>query len=97
MGEFGEYHSLHPVPPRPDAIRVKWSPLQPGAHRVWVRVRDHTCECSPLVFERCVAGGLGFVRRYDRSVSPQSVVDSPWVRVRDAVTLWRQIMQGEAR
>ncbi|GGO26135.1 hypothetical protein GCM10010116_52470 [Microbispora rosea subsp. aerata] len=32
-----------------------------------VRVRRHTCDCQPVVYELCQAGGLMFVRRYDRS------------------------------
>jgi hypothetical protein len=30
-------------------------------------------------------------------MSPPVVVESPWVKVRDAETLWQQIMEGEAR
>lgn len=95
MTEFDGLHSMHPVPPRPDAAAIGWSPSRRRASVI--RVRAYTCECSPLVFEQCVAAGLGFVRRYDRSVSPVTVVESPWVRVADAEALWRQIMNGQAR
>ncbi|MBT2232294.1 hypothetical protein [Nonomuraea sp. NEAU-A123] len=86
---------MHPTSPRPDAASVAWSPVQQRTDRV--RVRAHTCECLPLVFEQCRAGGLGFVRRHDRSVSPWIVVDSPWMKVGDAEVLWQRIMRGEAR
>ncbi|TMR94747.1 hypothetical protein [Nonomuraea basaltis] len=95
MAEFGDFHSMHPASPRPDAVPVQWSRSQRRTDRV--RVRAYTCECWLLVFEHCMAAGLGFVRRYDRSVSPPAIVESPWMRVRDAETLWQQIMQGEAR
>jgi hypothetical protein len=95
VAEFGDFHSMHPASPGPNAVPVRWSGSQRRTHRV--RVRAYTCECLPLVFEQCVAAGLGFVRRYDRSVSPPAIVESPWVKVCDAETLWRQIMDGEAR
>ncbi|SDM34961.1 hypothetical protein SAMN05421874_1587 [Nonomuraea maritima] len=44
-----------------------------------------------------MAGGLGFVRRYDRSVWPAVVVESPWAKIRDTEMLWLRIMRGEAR
>ncbi|GAA3257495.1 hypothetical protein GCM10020216_095250 [Nonomuraea helvata] len=95
MTEFDGLHSMHPAPPRPDAAAVRWLPSERRAN--CIRVRAYTCECSPLVFEQCVSAGLGFVRRYDRSVSPVTVVESPWVRVADAEALWRRIMDGQAR
>ncbi len=61
------------------------------------RVRNYTCECLTLVFEDCRAGGQGFIRRYDRSVVPWVIAESPRVRVGEAETLWRQVISGEAR
>ncbi|PZG15577.1 hypothetical protein C1J01_23595 [Nonomuraea aridisoli] len=95
MAAFDDFHGPHPLPPRADAAAVQWSEAQSRVARV--RVRAHTCECLSLLFEQCVAGGLGFVRRYDRSVWPVAVADSPWGRVRDVETLWRRIMLGEVR
>ncbi|MBF8186258.1 hypothetical protein ITP53_10970 [Nonomuraea sp. K274] len=95
MAEFDGYHGMHPASPHADATVVQWATTQRRPDRV--RVRAYTCECLALVFEQCLAGGLGFVRRYDRSVWPVAVVDSPWVKVRDAETLWARIMRGEAR
>ncbi|MFG1711207.1 hypothetical protein ACFLIM_49460 [Nonomuraea sp. M3C6] len=92
---FADYHGTHPASPLPDATEIQWSPVQRRADRI--RVRAHTCECLSLIFEQCTAGGLGFVRRYDRSIWPAGVLDSPWVKVRDAETLWLQILHGEAR
>lgn len=92
---FDDYHGIHPAPPRPNAMAVQWSTGQSRAPRI--RVRAHTCECSSLLFEQCMAGGLGFVRRYDRSVWPAVVVESPWAKIRDTEMLWLRIMRGEAR
>ncbi|GAA3709748.1 hypothetical protein GCM10022224_089080 [Nonomuraea antimicrobica] len=90
-----DFHGTHPAAPRPDAVPVRWTPVQqrPGA----ARVRAYTCECLSLVFEQCMAGGQGFIRRYDRSVLPWGIAESPRVRVVDAIALWRQLMNGEAR
>jgi hypothetical protein len=95
VAAFGEYHGLHPVRPRPDAVLVRWGRSQKRANKV--RVRAHTCACLPVVFEQCVAGGLGFVRRYDRVGSETVVVDSPWVNVPELQLLWQQLLVGEAK
>lgn len=95
MVELYDFHGFHPASPRPDAISVHWSP--PQSRSASVRIRDYTCECLPVVFEQCRAGGLAFVRRHDRSVFPWVIVESPWERVRDTELLWRQLMTGKAR
>lgn len=95
MAEFGECYGVHPVPPRPDAVPVQWGRKQKRAGSV--RVRAYTCDCVPVFFEQCVAGGLGFVRRYDRTGAAVVIADSPWVRVSEAQLLWQRLMTGEAR
>lgn len=95
MARFEDFHGLHASLPRLEATAVQWSPVQKRTDRV--RVRVHTCECQPVLFEQCMAGGLAFVRRHDRSVWPASVVESPWTIAREAEALWLQLMRGEAR
>ncbi|GAA3112874.1 hypothetical protein GCM10020001_034850 [Nonomuraea salmonea] len=94
VAAFGEYHGAHFGPSRADAVPVQWERKRKRASSV--RVRAHTCDCSPVVFEQCVAGGLGFVRRYDRTGPATVVMDSPWVRVSEAQLLWQKLMAGEA-
>ncbi|SEU33147.1 hypothetical protein [Nonomuraea wenchangensis] len=90
-----DFHGTHPVSPRPDAVRVKWIEVQPSLSPA--RVRRYTCECRPLMFEDCRAGGQAFIRRYDRSVVPWAIAESPRVKIREAEILWRQLMAGQAR
>ncbi|MEO3875328.1 hypothetical protein ABGB18_41645 [Nonomuraea sp. B12E4] len=81
--------------PLPDAVLVSWTPVEryPGP----ARVRGYTCECLPVVFENCQAGGQGFIRRHDRTVVPWVVAETPRVKVSEAESLWRRLMNGEAR
>ncbi len=95
MADFGDFHGMHPASPRPDAVPVRWSPVKRRPDRA--RVRGYTCECLSLVFEQCIAGGQGFIRRHDRSVFPWAIAESPRLRVVDAMALWRQLMNGEAK
>lgn len=74
---------------------MRWSPVKRRPDRA--RVRGYTCECLSLVFEQCIAGGQGFIRRHDRSVFPWAIAESPRLRVVDAMALWRQLMNGEAK
>ncbi|SET90433.1 hypothetical protein SAMN05421811_104631 [Nonomuraea wenchangensis] len=76
-------------------MSVRWLPVERRQTRV--RVVAYTCECRSLVFEHCMAGGQSFVRRYDRSAPSPSIMESPRMRVVDAMALWRQLMNGEAR
>ncbi len=74
---------------------VRWLPIERRPDRV--RVVAYTCECRSLVFEHCMAGGQSFIRRYDRSTPSPNIMESPRMRVVDAMALWRQLMNGEAR
>ncbi|WP_052423975.1 hypothetical protein [Nonomuraea candida] len=95
MDDDFDYHGTHPAAPDPDAVPVRWTPVLRHPDRA--RIRDYTCECLPVVFEDCRAGGQGFIRRYDRSVVPWAVADSPRINVSAAETLWRQLIDGKAR
>ncbi|MEU8361112.1 hypothetical protein AB0C27_34360 [Nonomuraea sp. NPDC048882] len=89
------FHSTHPAPPGPDAAPVRWRLVKRRPDPA--RVRGYTCECLSLVFEDCRAGGLGFIRRYDWSVDPCVITESPRVKVGEAETLWRQVISGQVR
>ena len=44
---------------RAAALLVDWSPCWTNSPRI--RVRAHTCGCSPVVYELCVANGLTYL------------------------------------
>lgn len=95
MTDDDDFHSTHPAPPGPDAVQIQWRPVERRPDPV--HVRRCTCECLPLVFEDCRAGGMGFIRRYDRSVEPWVIEESPRVKVGEAETLWCQLINGQVR
>lgn len=95
MSDFDDFHGFHPAPPKPNASLVDWSPCRTNNLRA--RVRAHTCDCSPIVYELCVANGLTYVRRSDWSTYPTSVMESERLIDHRAQELWSQIMRGEAR
>ncbi|GII49972.1 hypothetical protein Psi02_63960 [Planotetraspora silvatica] len=61
-----------------------------------IRVRRHTCDCQPIVYELCQAGGLLFVRRLYRS-DEVLIQESEWLRAPDAEQLWMKILSGQMR
>lgn len=73
---------------------IEWS--GPTARCKSVRVRGHTCECLPTVYELCVAGGLGHIRRTERSSKGDRVSESPWLREAEVKHLWRNLLEGDA-
>ncbi|AQZ68585.1 unnamed protein product [[Actinomadura] parvosata subsp. kistnae] len=95
VAEDYDFHGTHPATPRPDAVPVRWAMVEDRP--LPARVRGYTCECLPIIFEDCRAGGQGFIRRYDRSVSPWVIAESPRIKVSAAERLWRQLINGEAR
>ncbi|MFI6630758.1 hypothetical protein ACIBI7_17960 [Nonomuraea fuscirosea] len=62
-----------------------------------LRVRSHTCGCSPTSYELCAAAGLAFIRRTVRSSAGTHVSDSPWLRRAEADQLWTALLEGRAR
>lgn len=85
---------LHAAAPQAGYERVNWRESLPRANRI--RVRHHTCDCKPVVYELCQAGGLSFVRRLYRS-DAVLVQESAWVRPSEAERLWLRILMGQAR
>lgn len=85
---------IHAAPQQPGCEEIAWLKSRPRAASV--RVRRHTCDCQPVVYELCQAGGLMFVRRYDRS-NGVLIEESEWLRPLAAERLWMRILLGQAR
>lgn len=98
MGDLAELlescPGLHPAAPQKGYTRVKWRESRPRADRI--RVRGHTCDCQPIVYELCQAGGLRFIRRYYRS-DKVLIQESEWTCAAEAEQLWMKILLGQAR
>ena len=98
MKEVDAYHGIHAAPGFPDLPgfkRVEWFPPEPRTDRI--RVRVHTCECAPIVYELCSAAGLFFIRRTDRTTSPTRIAESEWKILPRIEGLWLRILAGQAR
>ncbi|MFC4006170.1 hypothetical protein ACFOY2_02980 [Nonomuraea purpurea] len=89
-----EYHGPHPKPPKEGCAAIDWSASV--ARTCAIRVRTHTCDCSPTVYELCVAGGLGHIRRTERTAKGNRVSESPWLRDAEAKRLWNVLLEGGA-
>ena len=85
---------IHPAAQQRGCEEIKWVKSRPRAASI--RVRRHTCDCRRVVYELCQAGGLMFVRRYDRS-DGVLIEESEWVRPPAAEHLWTRILLGQAR
>jgi hypothetical protein len=85
---------VHPSAPQVGYTRIDWRESLPRSLRV--RVRRHTCDCQPIVYELCAAGGLMFVRRSYRS-DEILVQESEWLTAPAAEQLWNKILLGHIR
>ncbi|TQS05408.1 hypothetical protein FLX08_39735 [Microbispora hainanensis] len=85
---------IHPAAEQRECEEIEWLESLPRAASI--RVRRHTCDCQPVVYELCQAGGLMFVRRYDRS-DGVLIEESEWLRPPAAEHLWTRILLGQAR
>lgn len=94
MEKLPDFHGPHTRPRRFDAELVEWCEPIPRFQRV--RVRRHTCECKPRIYELCTAGGLAWVRRTDRLKSVVKVGESPPCSFREAEELWEKLLAGRA-
>ncbi|MEO3799382.1 hypothetical protein [Nonomuraea sp. B1E8] len=90
-----EFHGTHAEPPQNGHATIDWA--DPVGRGSCVRVRDHTCDCLPTSYEFCVTGGLGHIRRTERTSSGSRVSVSPWLRVAEAKRLWESLLEGRAR
>lgn len=88
------YHGIHVGPAWEDHESITWLKPTPRSDRV--RVRRHTCECKPTIYELCQAGGLLFVRRTEREPAVKVRETERLITVR-IVPLWTKLLTGEAR
>jgi hypothetical protein len=75
--------------------QIEWDPERSRA--VHVRVRDYTCDCEPVFYELCQAGGLRYIRRTSRGGGKVVVTESDPVAASKTDALWLRLMRGEAR
>jgi hypothetical protein len=90
-----EFHGPHVEPVQEGHVPIDWSAPTPRCASI--RVRSHTCECVPTVYELCTAGGLAHIRRTVKSAGGDRVTESPWVRVAEAKRLWESLLEGHMR
>ncbi|MFI6709534.1 hypothetical protein ACIBF7_24060 [Nonomuraea sp. NPDC050478] len=90
-----ELHGQHPASADGAVVMIDWCPAVPRTERV--RVRDYTCDCRPIVYELCQAGGLRFIRRISRPNGRLVVEESRWSTSAVIDTLWGELLRGEAR
>ncbi|GGO07800.1 hypothetical protein GCM10010116_15710 [Microbispora rosea subsp. aerata] len=87
---------LHLPPEQPGCVRLEWLPeTRRTAH---VRVVRHTCgDCQAVTYELCVAGGLMFIRRTDRTKRTPQVHETERLITCRARAMWRDLLLGFAR
>lgn len=88
------YHGIHVPPPRDDGKLIRW--LLPTNRSDRVRVRRHTCECRPTVYELCQSGGLLFIRRTNREGGQVEVRETERLIAVRIEPLWTRLLRGEA-
>lgn len=86
--------SIHVPSPVAGAVKIDWEVARPRADRV--RIKQHTCDCRPVFYELCQAGGLMFIRRTTVRGKIRLVDESPWVVTRQALEMWRMLLAGQA-
>ncbi|GGP04692.1 hypothetical protein LDL08_04415 [Nonomuraea glycinis] len=94
MEKVPDFHGPHVRSRRFDAESVEWREPIPRFQRV--RVRRHTCECKPRVYELRTAGGLAWIRRTDRLKSVIKVSESPPRLFGEVEELWEKLLAGQA-
>jgi len=88
------YHGIHVAPLRDGHEVLHWRPRVPRFDRV--RVREHTCECEPLTYEFCSAGGVAFIRRRRREGKKVTLRETEWLLTAEGERLWTAILTGWA-
>ncbi|MEV0618608.1 ATP-binding protein [Nonomuraea sp. NPDC050404] len=90
-----DFHGPHPEPPREEHAKIGWSASV--GRSASIRVRAHTCDRESVTYELCAAGGLGHIRRTERTADGDRVSESPWVRESEVRRLWDDLLEGKAR
>lgn len=84
--------SIHPATASPQAKHITWTPRPDGMDRA--RVTQWTCaDCRKTWYELVQAGGLLYIRRLSAS-------QDMWTRGMvhaEAITLWGELLNGQAR
>ncbi|MBP2702807.1 hypothetical protein JOL79_03190 [Microbispora sp. RL4-1S] len=88
------YHGLHVASLQMEHIKIRW--LAPAGRSDRVRVRRHTCECMPVIYELCAAGGLLFVRRTDRSARKFEIAETDRLVTARMEPVWYKLITGMA-
>jgi hypothetical protein len=78
-----------------DCVRIDWNPVRPDVERL--RVRDHTCDCQPVFYELCQAGGQRCIRRTTRKGGRVVVEESGRTVASKTDILWTMLLHGHAR
>ncbi|MEU4541629.1 hypothetical protein AB0G15_43055 [Streptosporangium sp. NPDC023825] len=89
------YHGIHVAPLHDGHEVVSWRGRMPRFDRI--RVREHTCECEPLTYEFCTAGGMVLIRRRQGEGKKVTLRESEWMRTAEGERLWTAILTGRAR
>ncbi|MFF4412846.1 hypothetical protein ACFYY8_09960 [Streptosporangium sp. NPDC001559] len=86
--------SPHPARPLADHMRLVWrKPCQ--AERL--RVIAWSCDCGPVVYELCHAGGQAFVRRTHHFNGARMVHETYRWPIRKGDDVWKALLSGQAR
>jgi len=78
-----------------DCVRIDWYLVRPDVERM--RVRDHTCDCQPVFYELCQAGGQRCIRRTTRMGGRVVVEESVRMAASKTDILWSLLLRGDAR
>ncbi|MEU4832282.1 hypothetical protein [Streptosporangium sp. NPDC023615] len=77
----------HPEP-------LTWHPVREDEQ---VRIVRWTCDCEPVLYELCQAGGPRFIRRTTRARNTPSVHESDRRPAAEADALWIALLHGLVR
>ncbi|GAA0947021.1 hypothetical protein GCM10009560_63180 [Nonomuraea longicatena] len=77
------------------APQVRWYPIVYRVRRI--RVQQNTCECQPVVYEFCSAGGLYFVRKHDRRGPTPIMAETAWIIREQAESVWLAFVADSRR
>ena len=93
--EEGDLHGRHVAAASSASVSIEWDPVEPRNRRV--RVRDYTCDCRPVFYELCQAGGQRYIRRMTRKGGRVLVEESVRSNASQTDILWTLLLRGDAR
>ncbi|WP_329084818.1 hypothetical protein [Streptosporangium sp. NBC_01469] len=86
--------SPHVLPARSHCEALTWHPPRGDTQ---VRVVRWTCDCDPLFYELCQAGGVRFIRRTRRSRSDLTIDETDRRPAAEADAMWIALLHGLVR